>query len=397
MTTRIALNGNNQNWLIGIGEGDCLEVKVNVDWQKVDDFIAHNKGKHLFVTLSYDLGFELLPVNKKNKKRAFPLMRIWTAEAVFSSAGNGVAQLEGEINQHHEKSALSFLTTQNNEHASLNWKARTPKADYLAHLNALKNEIQFGNIYEINYCQEFYVANCSLQSMQPLYTALNAHTLAPFSACIETENWMLACASPERFIQKVGNRLISQPIKGTAARNTDPVADEALKVALQASQKERSENVMIVDLVRNDLSKIATKGSVEVTELFGIYSFPTVHQMISTVACDVQPNTSFSAIIAALFPMGSMTGAPKISAMNLSEEHEDFARELYSGSIGVIYPSGDFDLNVVIRSLFYDVTEQRLSVGVGGAITINSDPESEYLECKTKVGKILSLFGSCEW
>jgi para-aminobenzoate synthetase component 1 len=324
-------------------------------------------------------------------------MRIWTAEAVFSSAGNGVAQLEGEINQHHEKSALSFLTTQNNEHASLNWKARTPKADYLAHLNALKNEIQFGNIYEINYCQEFYVANCSLQSIQPLYTALNEYTLAPFSACIETENWMLACASPERFIQKVGNRLISQPIKGTAARNTDPVADEALKVALQASQKERSENVMIVDLVRNDLSKIATKGSVEVTELFGIYSFPTVHQMISTVACDVQPNTSFSAIIAALFPMGSMTGAPKISAMNLSEEHEDFARELYSGSIGVIYPSGDFDLNVVIRSLFYDVKEQRLSVGVGGAITINSDPESEYLECKTKVGKILSLFGSCEW
>ena len=397
MTTRIALNGNNQNWLIGIGEGDCLEVKVNVDWQKVDDFIAHNKGKHLFVALSYDAGFELLPVNKKTKKRAFPLIRIWTAEAVYSSTGNGVVQLSGEKNQHHEKSALSFLTNQTNEIAPLTWKAKTPKVDYLAHLNALKNEIQFGNIYEINYCQEFYVANCSLQSMQPLYATLNEHTLAPFSACIETENWMLACASPERFIQKIGNRLISQPIKGTAARNTDPVADEALKVALQASQKERSENVMIVDLVRNDLSKIATKGSVEVTELFGVYSFPTVHQLISTVACDVEPNTSFAAIIAALFPMGSMTGAPKISAMNLSEEHEDFARELYSGSIGVIYPSGDFDLNVVIRSLFYDVTEQRLSVGVGGAITINSDPESEYLECKTKVGKILSLFGSCEW
>lgn len=397
MTTRIALNGNNQNWLIGIGEGDCLEVKVNVDWQKVDDFIDHNKGKHLFVALSYDAGFELLPVNKKTKKRAFPLIRIWTAEAVYTSAGNGVVQLAGEKNQHHEKSALSFLTNQTNEIAPLTWKAKTPKADYLAHLNALKNEIQFGNIYEINYCQEFYATNCSLQSMQPLYATLNEHTLAPFSACIETENWMLACASPERFIQKIGNRLISQPIKGTAARNTDPVADEALKVALQASQKERSENVMIVDLVRNDLSKIATKGSVEVTELFGVYSFPTVHQLISTVACDVESNTSFAAIIAALFPMGSMTGAPKISAMNLSEEHEDFARELYSGSIGVIYPSGDFDLNVVIRSLFYDVTEQRLSVGVGGAITINSDPESEYLECKTKVGKILSLFGSCEW
>lgn len=397
MTTRIALNGNNQNWLIGIGQQDCLEVKAQVNWQQVDDFIQVNKGKHIFAALSYDIGFELLPVTQKSKKRVFPLIRLWTADAVFTSVGNGLVQTEGEKNQHLEKSALSFLIDQKYKNTPLKWKAKTSKASYLTHLEALKNEIQLGNIYEINYCQEFYAENCCFQSMQPLYNVLNKHTLAPFSACIETENWMLACASPERFIKKNGNRLISQPIKGTAARSDDPEIDNALKVALATSQKERSENVMIVDLVRNDLSKIAMKGSVTVEELFGVYSFPTVHQMISTVACDVHPNTSFAEIIAALFPMGSMTGAPKIAAMRLSEEHEDFARELYSGSIGVIYPSGDFDLNVVIRSLFYDVKEQRLSVGVGGAITINSDPESEYLECKTKVGKMLSLFGSSEW
>lgn len=397
MTTRIALNGNNQNWLIGIGEVDCLEVKANVNWQQVDDFIAHNKGKHIFVALSYDLGFELLPVPKQPKNRSFPLLRIWTAEAVFSSDNEVITLIEGKSNKWLEKLAQAFLENNHQEKSNFNWQAKTSKEAYINHLNDLKSEIQFGNIYEINYCQEFFVTDCDLTSILPLYSTLNKHTLTPFSACIETENWMLACASPERFIQKTGNRLISQPIKGTAARFADEKADENAKKALLHSEKERAENVMIVDLVRNDLSKVATKGSVEVAELFGVYTFPTVHQLISTITCDLQPDTTFSTIIKALFPMGSMTGAPKISAMNLSEQHEDFARELYSGSVGVIYPSGDFDLNVVIRSLFYDVTAQRMSVGVGGAITIQSDPEMEYEECKTKVGKILSLFGSCQW
>lgn len=397
MTTQIALNGNNQNWLIGIGERNCLEIQSNVDWKIVDAFIASNRGKHIFTTISYDLGFELLPVVMRPKKRSFPLLRLWTAVTVFTQEKGELVVIEGDSSEEFKVRAAAFFTKQNVEPTNYNWQAKTTRDAYLNHLNCLKDEIQFGSIYEINYCQEFFVENCLLDTIKPLYLELNKHTLAPFSACVETENWMLACASPERFIKQVGNRLISQPIKGTAARFVDPEADENAKNKLLNSEKERSENVMIVDLVRNDLSKIATTGSVVVDELFGVYSFPTVHQLISTVSCEIQPKTSFSTIIKALFPMGSMTGAPKISAMNLSEIHEDFARELYSGTVGVIYPSGDFDLNVVIRSLFYDVSEKRMSVGVGGAITIQSDPEAEYEECQTKVGKILALFGTCQW
>ncbi|MNU92937.1 Aminodeoxychorismate synthase component 1 [compost metagenome] len=154
---------------------------------------------------------------------------------------------------------------------------------------------------------------------------------------------------------------------------------------------------MIVDLVRNDLSQIATKGSVLVDELCAVYSFPTVHQLISTVSCDLKENTSFSDILKASFPMGSMTGAPKKAAVELAEQYEGFSREFYSGSLGVIYPNGDFDLNVLIRTIVYNSQSKQLSCGVGGAITILSDAEAEYEECKAKVGKILALFGTCQW
>ena len=198
-------------------------------------------------------------------------------------------------------------------------------------------------------------------------------------------------ASPERFLQRTNDRIITQPIKGTIRRGHSKQEDQQLKENLRNDPKELAENVMIVDLVRNDLSKIAKKESVVVDELFGVYTFETVHQLISTVAAEVKDNCSFSSILKALFPMGSMTGAPKISAMKLIEKYEDFQRGLFSGSVGYIEPSGDFNFNVVIRSILYDDIHKRIACPVGSAITILANPEQEYNECLLKVDAMLSV------
>ncbi len=191
----------------------------------------------------------------------------------------------------------------------------------------------------------------------------------------------LISSSPERFLKKKGERILSQPIKGTIRRGKNPQEDENLKQELAFSPKERSENVMIVDLVRNDLSRIAQRGSVQVDQLFGIYTLPSVHQMISTISCRVKPELNFTDILRAVFPMGSMTGAPKISAMNLIDSHEKFKRGWFSGCAGYITPEGDFDFNV---SIMYNEQEQKISFPAGSAITIGSNPEKEYEECLLK-------------
>jgi len=200
------------------------------------------------------------------------------------------------------------------------------------------------------------------------------------------------CLSPERYLQKVGDKIISQPIKGTIRRGKDAAEDQFLQNKLKSDSKEQSENVMVVDLVRNDLSKIATKGSVKVDELFGIYQFQTLHHMISTVSCEIKPNITLSQCLEATFPMGSMTGAPKKKVMELIENHESFKRGLYSGAIGIIQPNGDFDLNVVIRTLFYNNRLKNLSCAVGSAITIKAIAENEYDECEVKIGNLIRPF-----
>lgn len=204
----------------------------------------------------------------------------------------------------------------------------------------------------------------------------------------------LMSASPERYIKKEGTKIISQPIKGTAKREDDFILDSILKNNLVTDQKERSENVMIVDLVRNDLSQTATKGSVKVEELCKIYTFDQVHQMISTVTSQVAENTHPIDIIKSTFPMGSMTGAPKISAMKIIETLEETKRGLYSGAVGYISPSGDFDFNVVIRSILYNASNKYVSYSVGGAITAKSDPLNEYEECLLKAKAMRTVLES---
>ncbi len=268
--------------------------------------------------------------------------------------------------------------------------AKQTKSEYLTAIENVKERIQQGDIYELNYCQEFYVKEVYADPKE-VFKLLNKRSPMPFASFYKQKTNYLMGASPERFMCKRENKIFSQPIKGTAKRGNTETEDSEIKEALKTDLKEQTENVMIVDLVRNDLSRTAAKGTVNVEELFGVYSFPQVHQLISTISSTLSDKYHFTDAIKFAFPMGSMTGAPKISAMKIADNLEFNRRELYSGSVGYIEPTGDFDFNVVIRSLLYNTKSKYLSLTVGGAITIASDPEKEYEECLLKAKAIFEL------
>ena len=261
---------------------------------------------------------------------------------------------------------------------------RLTKEAYIGKIEKLQQHILRGDCYEINFCQEFFAEN-ALIDPSLVYAALTKASPNPFSAFYKKGDQYLLCASPERFLFKEGGKIICQPMKGTIGRDhTDAMQDDALRTRLVESSKDRSENVMIVDLVRNDLSRVCKDSSVVVDELFGVYPFPLVHQMISTVRGELKEDISFGAILTALFPMGSMTGAPKKRVMELIDTYENGPRGLFSGTVGYINPDGDFDFNVVIRSLMYNAASGYLSYQAGSGITIYSNPELEWEECLVK-------------
>ena len=262
-------------------------------------------------------------------------------------------------------------------------KLRIHKDEYFNKVEAMLAHIHRGDIYEANFCQEFYAENARINPLL-VYSKLNQISKPPFATFLKLQDKYLLSASPERYLKKIGNQIISQPIKGTAKRSKNKIKDNLLREALSKDEKERSENIMIVDLVRNDLSKTATKGSVQVEELCKVYTFPQVHQMISTITSVVNEKTHPVDVIKSTFPMGSMTGAPKISAMQIIEALEETKRGLYSGAVGYFNPEGDFDFNVVIRSILYNQSNKFISYSVGGAITAKSDPSKEYEECLIK-------------
>lgn len=273
----------------------------------------------------------------------------------------------------------------------LNFTRVLNKEAYIATINKIRQHIANGDCYELNLCNKGYCSNVAVDPFS-VYKALNALSPAPFAAYYRLRNKYMMCASPERYMQKTGSKLISQPIKGTAPRNSDATLDEQIKTRLHNNIKERAENVMIVDLVRNDIARSCEVGSVTVDELFGIYSYPQVHQMISTVSGTMQPALPFTEAIRHSFPMGSMTGAPKYKVMQLIDEYEPAARNLFSGSVGYITPGGDFDFNVIIRSLFYDADSRVLHYQSGGAITWDSVPEEEWKEIELKAWAMERIF-----
>ncbi|HMS51302.1 MAG TPA: anthranilate synthase component I family protein, partial [Chitinophagales bacterium] len=266
------------------------------------------------------------------------------------------------------------------------------KKRYLQQIKAMQKHICQGNIYEANFCQSFVAKNAQISHPWALFNKFNSLNAAPFAGFMHVGHWQLYCGSPERFIQKTGNQIISQPIKGTPNRAAPPQLDAALAQALRQNPKEQAENVMIVDLVRNDLARMAQLGSVRVAELFGVYSFAKVHHLISTITAQLpQININFTQILQACFPMGSMTGAPKISAMQICNTLEASRRGMYAGTMGYIDPNGNFDFNVIIRSLIFNAKKQILSFQVGGAITHQSNPLAEYEECLLKATTMLDV------
>jgi para-aminobenzoate synthetase component I len=381
--------------LVAMGSHRTLACEnVGIALHMLSTFIEKNTGSYIFLALSYDVKNEIEALVSENEDKVkFPAIIAFVPSCVWEIEQKKATVVFGESNSEFEKQLHDFLAPTKDKLPTLAFAPKISKETYVDKIKTLQQNLQLGDIYEINFCQVFETKSPKKGwNSAAVFQQLMTRTKAPFSAYFAFDELEVFCASPERFLERKGDILRSQPIKGTAKRSKDKVEDELLKVALSASEKERAENIMIVDLVRNDFSRIAAKDSVKVTELCGLYSFETVHQMISTVECTIKENTSFVDILKATFPMGSMTGAPKISAMKIAEQQENFKRGLYSGSIGYIKPNGDFDLNVVIRTLIHDTKKNQLSCAVGGAITILSKAEEEYTECSTKVEKILSLF-----
>ncbi|MES2138258.1 MAG: anthranilate synthase component I family protein [Bacteroidota bacterium] len=374
--------------------------------EQFQEFYDQRKG-WLFGYLTYDLKNEIEQLYSKNADGlAFPLLHFFAPKVVIQFEAT-IASVTFDDDFISEAEAIEIYNLAVNPPASSsiteqallkeelkknNIQSKITKQEYIDSVTQLKQHIRKGDIYEINFCQEFFAENASINTVDT-YEKLNAISQAPFTAYCKFGKQYLMCASPERFLQKRSNTLMAQPIKGTTKRSSIKTEDEKLKQELQNSEKERSENVMIVDLVRNDLARIAKPGTVNVDELFGIYSFKQVHHMISTITCEIKKDVSFTDIIKNTFPMGSMTGAPKVSAMKLIEHFESSKRGLYSGALGYIDPEGDFDFNVVIRSILYNEENKYLSFMVGSAITDKSDAEKEYEECLLKAKAMFEVLG----
>ncbi|MDO6758966.1 anthranilate synthase component I family protein [Tamlana sp. 2_MG-2023] len=343
----------------------------------------------IFGYLTYDLKNDVEVLKSENYDGlGFPDLFFFQPKKLFLFIGNSVEiqylnAVDDELEADIEMINTSEENIEETPFEDLKIKLRIHKDAYCEKVNTMLKHIQHGAIYEANFCQEFYAENTQINPLET-YKRLNAISKPPFAAFIKMSDKFVLSASPERYLKKEGELMISEPIKGTSKRSKNPKKDEQLKIDLAKDEKERSENIMIVDLVRNDLSKTAIKGSVKVTELCKIYTFDQVHQMISTVTSKVEKNTHPVDIIKSTFPMGSMTGAPKISAMKIIENLEETKRGVYSGAIGYFNPSNDFDFNVVIRSILYNASKKYVSYSVGSAITAKSDALKEYEECLIK-------------
>lgn len=375
--------------LLAVGDSNEIEFHTGV-FDKLKQVYDGQNG-WFFGHLAYDLKNEVEhlqsenPDHLKNKLASF-----FRANYLIHFHHNTVL-IEGEES---DSIFQQIIETKPNKSAQyqLDIKPRTSKDTYLQNVEAIKNHILEGDIYEMNYCMEFYADHAYIDPIGT-YLSLNAIAPSPFSVLVKQADEWLICASPERYLKKEGLQLISQPIKGTIKRDRDPLKDQQNKEALLQNEKERAENLMIVDLVRNDLARSAKTGHIKVEELFGIYSYSHVHQMISTVISELDPESHPIDALKMAFPMGSMTGAPKIKTMELIEHYENFRRGLYSGTFGYLDPQGNFDFNVVIRSVLYNSFTQKLSFSVGSAITYDSDAELEYQECLLKSSHIRQILG----
>jgi para-aminobenzoate synthetase component 1 len=351
----------------------------------------------IFGYLSYDLKNDTEELNSSNYDGLqFPDLFFFQPKKLFLIKNNQLEiQYLNMCDEEVEEDMDLILKTTISTSKKLNpieIHQRISKDLYQEKVERMLEYINKGDIYEANFCMEFY-AETMINPLEKFFL-LNDISKPPFAAYLKNNNYFLLSATPERYLKKENNKIISQPIKGTSKRFADFEKDEISKNNLALDPKERSENIMITDLVRNDLSRTAKKGSVEVEELCGIYSFLQVHQMISTITSIIDDQYCELDVIKNSFPMGSMTGAPKISAMKIIEKLEETKRGLYSGSVGYFAPNGDFDFNVVIRSILYNSKNNYISFSVGSAITALSIPELEYEECLLKAEAMIKVLNS---
>jgi para-aminobenzoate synthetase component 1 len=349
----------------------------------------------LFGYLSYDLKNDVEQLQSNNYDGLdFPDVYFFQPKKLFLLKGNQLEiqylnMCDDEVEDDFEE-INNFVLNSDVTSSPVAVQQRITKQNYLEKVAKLLEYIHHGDIYEANFCMEFFAEKAVINPLEK-FLKLNAISQAPFTVFFKNHKQFLLSASPERYLKKESENLISQPIKGTAKRFLNPIEDEKSKNNLAQDPKERAENIMITDLVRNDLSRTAQKATVTVKELCGIYSFLQVHQMISTITSKIDPQYSAVDALRTTFPMGSMTGAPKLSAMKIIDELEETKRGLYSGAVGYFSPNGDFDFNVVIRSIFYNQENQYVSFSVGSAITSLSIPENEYEECLLKAKAMLEV------
>lgn len=377
--------------LLAVGCKKNIELPYGNAFEKFRQFYNGEKG-WLFGHLGYDLKNETEKLHSGNFDGiGFADLHFFVPEIVIELKEKQViVYCDGNADKiFAEIKAASTIITETEQKVVI--ENRISKNDYINTIEKLRQHILLGDCYEINFCQEFYAANAVIAPLA-VYYKLTTISPNPFAALYKLNDRYCICASPERYLKKEGNRIFSQPIKGTSRRDLVNADQDLLnRNFLSENEKEKSENVMVVDLVRNDLSRVCKEGTVKVEELFGIYSFPQVHQMISTVSGAIKDELDFIDIIKATFPMGSMTGAPKKRVMELIERYEQTKRGLFSGAIGYIRPDGDFDFNVVIRSILYNASAKYLSFETGSAITFYSDAEKEYEECMMKAAAMMQV------
>lgn len=387
---------NTYDAILAVEAFTALKTDYHGAFEKLGEYQTVTKD-WLFGYLSYDLKNDVEDLSSNNfDGLQFPDLYFFQPQKLFFLKGNilemqYLLMVDDEMERDFQEimacskniDKKAFSEKDSLDQNDININSRITREQYLKKVEDMLTHIKRGDIYEANFCQEFFAEGVSIDPVE-VFSRLNNISLPPFAVFLKLENHYLLSASPERYLKKTGDKILSQPIKGTARRSQNKDEDNNIAVALSQDEKERSENIMIVDLVRNDLSKIARKGSVHVDELCKIYTFKQVHQMISSISASLQKGISPVEVLRSTFPMGSMTGAPKISAMKIIEELEESKRGLYSGAVGYFSPTGDFDFNVVIRSILYNIENKYISFSVGGAITSRSVPNKEYEECLLK-------------
>jgi len=393
-------NYSTHDYVLAVDAFTSIKTDYVNSFQDLHQYQSQTKD-WLFGYLSYDLKNDIEDLKSNNYDGLeFPDLFFFQPKKLFLVKDNQLEihylkMCDDEIDADFKEISLKDVnfTTQIDTPKKVTVKQRISKENYLSKVEKILEHIHRGDIYEANFCMEFFAEEATINPLE-IYQKLNNISEPPFAVFFKNHTNFLLSASPERYLKKEGFKVISQPIKGTAKRSNDVERDNSLKATLKNDPKERSENIMIVDLVRNDLSKVAINASVKVEELCEIYSFKQVHQMISTIVSEVENSTSPIEIIQTTFPMGSMTGAPKISAMNIIEKFEETKRGLYSGAMGYFTPNNDFDFNVVIRSILYNTKNQYLSFSVGSAITSKSNTQNEYEECLLKAKAMLDVLGA---